>query len=77
MDRKRWLKAWHTFIEPAHLRRTGLIALAVGSWLTAFNLGDLLLQGQWSAAIALKLALNYLTPFVVSNLGLQSRRESR
>lgn len=77
MDRQRWLKAWRTLIAPAHLRRTGLIALAVGSWLTAFNLGDLLLQGQWNATLALKLALNYLTPFVVSNLGLLSRSEKR
>lgn len=61
-------------LEPAHLRRTGLLALLVGSWLTAFNLGDLLLLGPFTAALALKILLNYLTPFVVANFGLILRR---
>ncbi len=61
-------------IEPAHLRRTGLVALIVGSWLTAFNLGDLLLHGPLTLALTVKILLNYLTPFVVANLGLISRR---
>ncbi|HJO35140.1 MAG TPA: hypothetical protein QF361_02835 [Gammaproteobacteria bacterium] len=68
-------KALATILVPAHLRRTGLIALIVGSWLTAFNQGDALLAGAWSARLALKVFLNYLTPFVVANLGLLSRRE--
>lgn len=63
---------WDRVTRPAHLRRTVLIALVVGTWLTSFNLGDLLLQGQWNATIAVKLCLDYLTPFVVSNLGLLS-----
>ncbi|MEQ1440061.1 hypothetical protein AAG565_11925 [Fontimonas sp. SYSU GA230001] len=62
-----------TVLAPAHLRRTGLIALIVGSWLTAFNQGDALLAGAWSGRLALKVFLNYLTPFVVANLGLLSR----
>lgn len=62
-----------TVLAPAHLRRTGLIALIVGSWLTAFNQGDMLLAGAWSTKLALKVFLNYLTPFVVANLGLLSR----
>jgi hypothetical protein len=56
--------------RPAHLRRTSLIALAVGTWLTAFNHGDALLAGAWSLALGGKILLNYLTPFVVANLGL-------
>jgi len=63
-----------TVFAQAHLRRTGLIALIVGSWLTAFNHGDALLAGAGSASLALKVFLNYLTPFVVANLGLLSRR---
>jgi len=59
-----------------HLKRTGLIALVVGTWLTAFNLGDALLADGWSQAIGLKIFLNYLTPFVVANLGLLSRRST-
>ena len=56
-----------------NLRRTGSIALVVGTWLTLVNQGDLLFSGVWSAALAGKIVLNYLTPFTVSNLGLLSR----
>lgn len=59
--------------KPAHLRRTGITALIVGSWLTVFNLGDVLLDGLWTWHLALKVALNYVTPFVVANIGLLSR----
>lgn len=55
---------------PVHLKRTVLIAFVVGSWLNLFNHGDELLRGAISAHLAAKLALNYLTPFVVSNVGL-------
>lgn len=58
---------------PQHLRRTGGIAVLVGLWLSAFNQGELLLAGAWSPGLCLKLGLNFLTPFVVSNLGLLSR----
>jgi hypothetical protein len=60
-------------LAASHLRRTALIALLVGTWLTAFNQGDVLMAGGWNATLALKLVLNYLTPFVVANLGLLSR----
>jgi len=61
-------------LHPAHLRRTVAIALVVGTLLTLANQGDVLLAGQATAATALKVAANYLTPFVVSNLGLLSGR---
>ncbi len=64
-------------LAPQHLRRTGAIALLVGLWLSAFNQGDVLLAGAWSKALCLKLALNFLTPFVVSNLGLLSHSARR
>ncbi len=63
-----------TVLAAHHLRRTGLIALLVGSWLTAFNQGDAILAGPFSAALGLKIFLNYLTPFVVANIGLLSRK---
>ena len=66
----------HTIFKPAHLRRTSLVALIVGSWLTAFNLGDVLIHQGLSSALALKVGLNYMTPFVVANLGLISRTPS-
>jgi hypothetical protein len=59
---------------PVHLRRTLTIALVVGTWLTLANLGDVLISGQATVGTALKVAMNYVTPFVVSNLGLLSGR---
>jgi hypothetical protein len=38
--------------------------------LNLFNHGDELLHGAMDAHLAIKLILNYLTPFVVSNFGL-------
>ena len=61
--------------RPAHLRRTGTIALVVGSWLTLFNQGGAIWAGQIGTAVLLKVLLNYLTPFVVANLGLLSSKE--
>jgi len=62
-------------LKPAHLRRTGLIAFVVGTWLTAFNQGDVFASAHWSGWLALKVFLNYLTPFVVANLGLLSKSQ--
>lgn len=69
------LTTWARVVgAPVHLRRTLLIAFAVGTWLNLFNHGDTLLAGAWSVRLAAKLALNYLTPFVVSNIGLLARQ---
>ncbi|MBX6419586.1 MAG: patatin-like phospholipase family protein [Nevskia sp.] len=38
-------------------------------------IGEALLAGQWILRLAIKIALNVLTPFVVANLGLLSRQE--
>lgn len=67
-------QAFKLVAQPAHLRRTALVALLVGSWLTLVNLGDLLLAGPLSSALLIKVILNYLTPFVVANLGLLSHQ---
>jgi hypothetical protein len=56
-----------------HLARTGAIAVVVGTWLTLFNLGTVLMAGHLSGAVVGKVILNYLTPFVVANWGLLSR----
>lgn len=69
------LRNWARIVlTPVHLRRTLLIAFVIGSWLNLFNHGDELLHGMMSAPLAAKLALNYLTPFVVSNIGLLARQ---
>jgi len=60
-------------LEPNHLKRTVTITVLVGTWLTLYNQGDLLLSGETTSALAGKILLNYFTPFLVSNWGLISR----
>ena len=59
---------WH------HLKATGGIALVVGTWLTVVNQADVIAAHGLDGALLVKIALNYLTPFVVSNAGLLARR---
>lgn len=59
--------------QPRHLRRTVSIMLLVGTWLTLYNLGDILLSTGITPALIGKILLNYFTPFVVANWGLLSR----
>ncbi|MGN6312399.1 MAG: hypothetical protein ACTHMO_01410 [Rhodanobacteraceae bacterium] len=61
-------------LRPVHLRRTALLALVVGTWLTAFNHGDELWRDGLDARLDAKIALDYLTPFIVSNVGLLARQ---
>lgn len=61
-------------VRPDRLRRTVTIALVVGTFLTLANQGDVLLASAATGATAVKIIANYLTPFVVSNLGLLSGR---
>jgi hypothetical protein len=60
--------------EWRHVRATGGIALIVGTWLTVVNQADVALTSGVDAKLLLKIAINYLTPFVVSNLGLLARK---
>ena len=62
-------------LEREHLRRTGLITLVVGTWLTLFNQVDLLAAGTIDWRLFVQIVLNYATPFVVSNVGLLSRQD--
>lgn len=59
-------------LRPAHLSRTGGVSILVGTWLTVVNHGMLWAEGV-SIVLALKIFLNYVTPFVVANAGLLSR----
>ena len=54
---------------PSLLRRSTVIALIVGSVLIAINQGDALLAGRWDPALAWKVPLTYLVPFVVATWG--------
>lgn len=60
-------------LHPQHLKRTLSITLIVGTWLTLYNQGDVLISTNVTAVLVGKIFLNYLTPFVVSNWGLLSR----
>jgi hypothetical protein len=60
-----------------HLRRTLRIALVVGLVLTAINQSGVLLSGHAGAATFVRCGLNFVVPFVVSNLGLLGGRANR
>jgi hypothetical protein len=51
------------------LRRSLGIAAVVGTVLLAINQGDVLLSGRWPVALAWKIPLTYLVPFLVATWG--------
>jgi len=57
-------------LHPPHLRKTLLIALVVGTVLFVINHLDEVLSGKATRTIWIKIAVTYLVPFTVSNLGL-------
>lgn len=73
--------AWVTYGEAMRLFVRGVtvpsatrIALVVGTWLSVVNQGAALVDGDVAWA---KVAVNYLTPFVVSSLGYLAARRRR
>lgn len=66
--------AIRVIVAPANLKRTGFIAALVGVWLTAINEGDQVIHGHFGG-IGLKVVMNFVTPFVVANLGLLARTD--
>lgn len=54
------------------LRRSLLVALAVGTILTLLNQGDILFAGNWSNALYWKVPLTYCVPFIVATYGALS-----
>ena len=57
------------FLSGVTVRAAGPVALVVGTLLSAVNQGGVLMQGRVSTALVAKIAVNYLTPFVVASLG--------
>ena len=57
------------YMTPGVLRRSLLIALLVGSVLTAINQGNLLLDGEFPASLYWKIPLTYCVPFLVATAG--------
>jgi hypothetical protein len=58
-----------TLRQRSLLRRSGLIALVVGSVLTAINQGTLIVAGDFPKSLLWKIPLTYLVPFCVSTWG--------
>jgi hypothetical protein len=75
--RERLADAISYCLDRAHLRRTLRIAFVVGIVLTAINQLDVLVSGAAGTATYVKCGLNFVVPFVVSNLGLLSGRSRR
>ncbi|MCA1697958.1 MAG: nitrate/nitrite transporter NrtS [Actinobacteria bacterium] len=77
-DAEAFERGWRAAIaycrRPEHLRRTLRIALIVGIVLTTINQLDVILRGEATTATWIKCAMNFVVPFVVSNLGLLSGR---
>lgn len=51
------------------LRRSGIVALVVGTILTLLNQGDALFAGGWNDALYWKIPLTYCVPFLVATYG--------
>ena len=55
--------------HPPLLKRSLGISAVVGSVLLAINQGDVLLSARWPGALAWKVPLTYLVPFLVATWG--------
>jgi len=65
-----WREARRVVVYPRHLRRTVCIALVVGTILFAINQLDVVLGGNAGIVVWTKIAVTYLVPFAVSNMGI-------
>ena len=51
------------------LKRSLMIAAIFGTLLLAINQGDVVLRAEWPRALAWKVPLTYLVPFLVATWG--------
>ncbi|MGI8795449.1 MAG: nitrate/nitrite transporter NrtS [Acidimicrobiia bacterium] len=65
-----WREAIRVIAYSPHLRKTVLIALAVGTVLFCINQLDVVLRGDATTGVWIKSAVTYLVPFCVSNAGI-------
>lgn len=63
-------EALRVIAAPSHLRRTLSIAAVVGTILFSINQLDVVLRGDATAVVWVKVAVTYLVPFCVSNAGV-------
>ncbi|GAC1357867.1 MAG: nitrate/nitrite transporter NrtS [Acidimicrobiales bacterium] len=64
------MEALKVVVHPGHLRKTLSIAVIVGTLLFVINQLDVVLQGRATTIVWIKIALTYVVPFCVSNLGI-------
>lgn len=62
-------------IRPAHLRWTLRVALVMGVVYTAVNQADIIVRGHSDVLTWIKVPLNFVTPFLVANVGLLGARQ--
>jgi len=67
-----WRFAVDTCRRRPNLRRTSRIALVVGTVLTLINQADVIARGDATWLTAVKVGMNFVVPFIVSNLGVIS-----
>lgn len=72
-----WWQAVRLIVTGATFPLAARIALVVGTLLTAINLGSAIVDGRHDLALAVRVASNYLIPYVVSSLGVLSRSRVR
>ncbi len=63
-------EAVDVIVHPARLRQTALTALLVGTILFLINHLDTVLAGAATTQTWVKIAVTYLVPFTVANIGL-------
>lgn len=76
MTRGDLFEALRYCLRRKHLRRTLRIALIVGALLTVINQSAVIAGGDATWKTWVRCALNFVVPFVVSNVGLLSGRRS-
>jgi hypothetical protein len=70
-------EAMRMFLRGHTVRTACPTALVVGTVLSAVNQGAVLVDGQASASTWLRIAINYLVPFLVASFGYLSARRAR
>lgn len=65
-----WREVPRVVLHPPHLRRTLVIAAVVGTVLFAINQLDVVMRGDGTTSVWVKVALTYVVPFVVANSGI-------
>ena len=70
--RRTWRDAAAIVLARRNLKRTVTIASIVGSVFIAMNQLGVILAGDAGTGVWLKAAMTYLTPLIVSNLGVLS-----